>query len=104
MTSDGSNTTTWDRNGNLTSNGTDVYNYDSQNRLLRVEHDGEIIQMAYDGADRRVTRAVNGGQTSTFAYDEHGPLARVAKEAAGQRSSMYGLDGQILWDATSDQG
>jgi RHS repeat-associated protein len=99
----GGETVTWDGNGNMLSKGATVYKYDSQNRLLDVRTADRVIQMAYDGANRRVTRAVDGVKT-TYGYDEHAELAHVAQEANGQRTQLYGLAGNVLWDSTSDQG
>ena len=99
----GGQTITWDNNGNIQSHGTRTYRWDSQNRLLEVKNQDVVTQMAYDGANRRVSRLANG-QKNDYVYDEHAQLARVVKESNQTRSQLYGLDGQVLWDATSDQG
>ncbi|MCX6022687.1 MAG: hypothetical protein NTZ05_13340 [Chloroflexi bacterium] len=103
LTMAGGESVTWDSNGNQLSRGAVRYRYDSQNRLIGVATATQTIDSAYDGASRRVNRSVDGAVTN-FQYDEHMALARVVKESNGQRSQFYGLDGQILWDATSDQG
>jgi RHS repeat-associated protein len=102
LTSYGGTTVTWDNNGNMLSNGTTTYTWDSQNRLIQVTN-GQTIQMAYDGANNRVTYSVNGSQTN-YAYDNHTSLARVVQQKDSTRTQVYGLDGQILFDNTSDQG
>jgi RHS repeat-associated protein len=61
-----------DKNGNLTSdqNGT-TYDYDAQNRLIRVETKGSnptVVTMAYDARNRVVSRTINGDET-TYVYD-----------------------------------
>ena len=61
-----------DKNGNLTSdqNGT-TYDYDAQNRLIRVETKGTnptVVTMAYDARNRVVSRTINGDET-TYVYD-----------------------------------
>ena len=99
----GTDAVTWDGNGNMLSKGATTYVYDSQNRLLDAKTSDQTIQMAYDGADQRVTRSASGVATS-YVYDDHSQLARVVKEGNSQRSQLYGLDGQVLWDNTSDQG
>ena len=99
----GGEAVSWDGNGNQKSKGATTYQYDSQNRLLQVKTPTETVQMAYDGANHRVTYSV-AGAASTYTYDEHSSLPRVLTENNSQHAQMYGLNGDVLWDNSSAQG
>lgn len=99
----GNNSVSWDGNGNQLSKGATTYRYDSQNRLLQAGTPAQVIQMAYDGANHRVTYSVAGAATN-YTYDEHSSLARVLTESNAQHAQLYGVNGDVLWDRSSEQG
>jgi len=55
MTNDGTNTLTYDNNGNLTSDGTNTHTWDRANRLLSVGNHS----YAYDGNGARIQKTVS---------------------------------------------
>jgi RHS repeat-associated protein len=58
----------YDANGSLISNGTKAYDWDGQNRLVRVlDNSSEVARFAYDGLGRRAQR-VAAGVTRTYVY------------------------------------
>jgi len=62
---------TYDKNGNLTSDGTYIYIYDCENRLIEVLDDGgenTVAEYKYDFAGRRVIKSV-GAVDSNYCYD-----------------------------------
>jgi RHS repeat-associated protein len=62
-------TYTYDVNGNLTSNGTRVFEYDAENRLTRVTSGaGELARYIYGGQGLRVQK-IAGGVTHTYIHD-----------------------------------
>jgi RHS repeat-associated protein len=64
----------YDANGSLTSNGTKTYEWDGQNRLVRVlDNAGEIARFTYDALGRRAQK-ISGGITRTYVYGGMGIL------------------------------
>jgi RHS repeat-associated protein len=65
---------TYDRNGNVVSNATLSFDYDEENRIIRVYKDGAVIaRYAYDGQGRRVKKVV-GNKSLYYHYDLYGNL------------------------------
>ena len=65
----GGTTQAHDQNGNLTDDGTQLYAYDFQNRLVRVTNKATstvIANYKYDALGRRVERAVVGASTTRY--------------------------------------
>ena len=77
---------TYDPNGNLTSDGTNAYTYDSENRLLTAQGSGLGAQYTYDPLGRRLTKTVNG-TTTRFLYDGEQLLAET--DATGTITATY---------------
>ena len=53
----------YDPNGNLTSDGTNLYRYDLENRLIKVQRadtQQELSSYVYDAAGRRIEKWLNG--------------------------------------------
>jgi RHS repeat-associated protein len=60
---------TYDPNGSMTGDGTQTYEWDGANRLVRVLNGGnEVARFAYDGDGRR-SQKIAGGVTATYVYD-----------------------------------
>ncbi|MBW1717682.1 MAG: hypothetical protein JRJ77_18030, partial [Deltaproteobacteria bacterium] len=65
---------TYDANGNITGIGNKVLSYNQNNRLLRVEEDGDILgEYTYNGLGQRVVK-VSSGVTTIYHYDMNGKL------------------------------
>ncbi len=84
----GSSTLRYDANGNLTSDGTTTFAYDSEHRLLRAESPTHRSQYTYDPFGRRLSKTVNG-QTTTFLYDGDQLIGELKKNAL-TASYVYG--------------
>ncbi len=81
-------TRTHDNNGNLTDDGTYLFAYDFENRLVEVKLKSTQALVAtyrYDALGRRVEKAVSGGATTRYVLDGQ----QVIEE----------YDGQDVWQA-----
>jgi len=59
----------YDKNGNLTDDGTYEYYYDCENRLIDVNEEGNpVASYAYDYLGRRISKTVDGN-TTKYCYD-----------------------------------
>jgi len=59
----GSNTYTYDANGNMDSAGTRTFLYDHENRVTKITDTGVTTDFTYDGDGGRVKKLVNGADT-----------------------------------------
>ncbi len=59
----------YDQNGNLAGDGTWVYAYDYENRLISASKSGTTATYKYDVFGRRVTKDDGGGTITNFIYD-----------------------------------
>jgi RHS repeat-associated protein len=79
---------TYDRNGNLTGDGTRAYQYDVDNRLVRVldtASGGDVVKFFHDARGRRV-REIMGVTAKDFIYDED---RLIAEYRNGQPFAQY---------------
>ena len=74
-------TLTYDNNGNLTSDGTNTYQWDARNRLVAMSG-GTSATFAYDPLGRRASKTING-IASQFAYDGKDILSEIGGGAVG---------------------
>jgi RHS repeat-associated protein len=79
----GASTLTYDGNGNLTSDDGTTNSYDAQNRLTRAVNGTNSVTCAFDPLNRCVHRTVNG--VSTFLYYDDWNLI---EERAGSDASL----------------
>jgi RHS repeat-associated protein len=63
----GTKTWTYDKNGNLTYDGTNTYTWDARDQLVGVSG-GAAASFQYDAARRRLAKTI-GGATTAFAFD-----------------------------------
>ncbi len=97
-TSVGGTSFDYDKNGNLTSDGTYTYTYDAENRLIDVNDvNGNIAEYKYDFAGRRVSKTV-GGATTKYCYDGDKIIAEYDGSNNLLRKFVYGpgIDEPIL--------
>ena len=93
---------TFDAAGNMTSGprpgaeDTRLWlRYDAWNRLTHVsansDHNPTIAEYRYDGLDRRISKAIAGGDTFHYYYNENWQVLEVTKGSAAYE--------QYVWDA-----
>jgi RHS repeat-associated protein len=75
QTAFGGTTQTFDLNGNLTSDGTNTYTWDVRNRLASLSG-GATASFQYDPLGRRTSKTINGTQTG-FLYDGLNPVQEL---------------------------
>jgi RHS repeat-associated protein len=101
MVNDGTNTLTYDNNGNLTAVGADTYTWDRANRLL--SHGG--INYAYDGAGNRIEQD-NGTDVTQYLLDVQPSLVKVlAQTVVGSGNTerfVHGIRGIHAVDDGTD--
>ena len=86
----------YDANGNMTSDGTFTFVYDTLNRLVKVENQGATVaSYGYDSANRRISKTV-GETTTHYLYDLNSQLiAETLLDGTPLREYIY-LDGEPL--------
>jgi len=89
-TSVDSNSFSYDKNGNLTDDGTYEYYYDCENRLIDVNEAGQTVaSYKYDYLGRRVRKIVDGN-TTKFCYDGGQVIAEYDGSDNPLRKFVYG--------------
>src|SRR5260370_11158319 len=78
-----------DLNGNMTSDGTHGYTWDSRNHLKQIDS-GTTASFAYDPLGRRISKNILGTTTS-FLYDG----ANAVQEVIGGTNTANSLMGDI---------
>jgi RHS repeat-associated protein len=91
---------TYDWNGNLTSDGTNTYQWDVENRLVQIKYpgSGNYSQFTYDGLDQivRIVETIGGAVASTrqFARDLDDILE--SRDSTGSVLIRYFESGQTV--------
>jgi RHS repeat-associated protein len=85
----GAQTLSYDDNGNLTSDGSNTYTWNARNQLTGISGPGLTANFSYDAVGRRTIKTVNGSTTS-FLYDG----ANVVQEQGSGTANLLtgGLD------------
>ena len=93
----GAATLGWDANGNLTSDGTTTYAYDTENRLKTVTG-GAGLTLTYDPLGR-LYRVTSAGVTTQFVYDGDRLIAEYNAERhrAAALRAWRGVDEPLVW-------
>ena len=86
----GNQTLSYDLNGNLTSDGTNTYTWDARNRLTAISGSGVNAGFQYDAAGRRSSKSINGATTS-FLYNG----ASTVQEQSSQSGTANILNGGL---------
>jgi RHS repeat-associated protein len=80
----------YDLNGNLTSDGTNTYTWDARNRLAAVA--GPLsASFVYDAAGRRSRKTINGTSTD-FVYDTLNPVQEQSGSTITNLLTGLGMD------------
>jgi len=86
----GSQSLTYDLNGNLLSDGVNSYTWDARNRLVAMNGPNLNASFQYDALGRRTSKTINGVTTS-FLYDD----VNVVQEQSAQLGNANMLNGGI---------
>jgi YD repeat-containing protein len=84
----------------LRTRGTNVYTWDTANRLMSANVDGVASSFEYDGSGNRATQTVDG-VTTEYVLDVAGGLPEVIVATTGGASTRY-VQVQVL--AQQDSG
>jgi RHS repeat-associated protein len=89
----GAATLTYDSNGNLTNDGTNVYIWDARNRLASITSGtSTIASFQYDPVGRRISKTA-GGVSTSFLYDRFNPTQElVGNSASANLLAGLGMD------------
>jgi YD repeat-containing protein len=79
----------YDTNGNLTSDGTNTYTYDARNHLTGISG-GSTASFVYDPFGRRQSKTI-GGTTTQFLYDGLNPVQELSASNAVNATLLNGL-------------
>ena len=90
QTAFGSQSLTYDLNGNLTSDGTNTYVWNGHNQLVSMTGPGLSASFQYDAFGNRISKTVNGS-TITYLYDG----ANLVQEQSGGSPSANILAGAL---------
>jgi len=92
---------TYDNNGNLIDDGTNAYEYEYENRLVRVIRQSDSVVLGeyeYDALGRRVEEQASGA-TTAYYYDEN----RVIEEQVGGATEATYVYGVSIDEAVSTE-
>ena len=84
----------YDANGNLTSDGVNIYTYDSHNQLVGVSAPGKTVTLEYDPFGRIYSKTVNG-QTTTYVYQGFNKQVLEEYTGSGTLKRRYILGGRV---------
>ncbi len=88
---------TYDKNGNLTSDGTTTYTWNDRDQLSGLTRDGTTATFGYSTNGRRLSRTVNG-KTTTFLYDDVNPVQELVNGSVTATMLSSGIDGYLTRD------
>jgi RHS repeat-associated protein len=90
----GMQTPTYDLNGNLTSDGTNTYTWNARNRLAAINGPTPATFL-YDGLGRRKQKTINGA-TTDFVYDGLNPVQEQTVGATANLLTGLGIDERFV--------
>src|SRR5262249_7230187 len=101
----------YDNNGNMTRKTTKIggavttYEYDAENKLVRVESAGKTANYKYDGLGRRVEKEVIGSSSTTtrYVYDNEDILIELngANSIIARYTHGPGVDAPLILEKNS---
>lgn len=99
LNSGSSTSLSFDANGNMTSDGTNTYAWDAENRLIQITYpgSGNYSQFTYEPAGRlvKIVETVSGSVTNTKQFVFCGYQPCEARDGAGAVISQYFALGQL---------
>jgi RHS repeat-associated protein len=96
----GSQTLTYDLNGNLTGDGIRTYTWNARSQLSAIAAPGLSMTFKYDGLGRRTTKAL-GGTATNFVYDG---ITSVQQTGAATVNLLTGLGVDEYFTRTDSAG
>ncbi len=79
----------YDKNGNLTGDGINIYTYDFENRMVQAKIGADTVMFAYDAFGRRTGKSGSAGVVSYF-YDGDQVIAEYDGSGKLLRKFVYG--------------
>ncbi len=99
---------TFDLNGNMTSDGTNTYQWDAENRLIQINYpgSGNTTVLVYDGFNKLVDILENTGgvNTSTKQFVWADEEKWESRNATGALLNQYACLGQNIFSGASSTG
>jgi RHS repeat-associated protein len=97
ITGDAPATLSWDTNGNLTSDGSTTFGYDTENRLVSASG-AKNATLTYDPLGR-LYQVTSGGATTRFLYDGDRLIAEYSTTGTVQHRYVHGagVDEPLVW-------
>ncbi len=89
---------TFDMNGNMTSDGTNSYAWDAENRMIKITYPGSnnFSTFVYDGLGRNVSivETTAGSVTSTKQFVWNGNFRKEERDGTGALTKKFFVEGQ----------
>lgn len=82
----------YDENGNMKSDGIRTYDYDAENRLIKVTQGASVWNYEYDYLGRRIRKSGTGISDTKFVYDGWNSIAELNGGGTLGRKFAWGLD------------
>ena len=101
MTGFNGETLSYDSNGNLTSDGTNTYTWDARNHLTAISG-GSTASFVYDAYGRRAQKTVAGASTQ-FLYDQFNPVQEL-QSGSPTANLLTGLNIDEYFTRTDSNG
>jgi len=98
----GAQTNAFDLNGNLTSDGTNTYTWDARDRLVGIAG-GTSASFTYDPTGRRASKTI-AGTTTQFLYDGPNPVQELSGAGAVLANLLTGLGIDEYFTRTDGSG
>ncbi|HLC42259.1 MAG TPA: RHS repeat-associated core domain-containing protein [Methylomirabilota bacterium] len=87
----GGQTLTYDQNGNLTSDGTNTLTWDARNQLVAINGASVSAGFSYDAFSRRTGKTINDS-TTNFVHDGANPVQEVTVGGTANILTGLGID------------
>ncbi|QIF02262.1 RHS repeat-associated core domain-containing protein [Roseimicrobium sp. ORNL1] len=101
VTSPGSRSFTYDDNGNTLTDGLRTFEWDAENRLVKIIQGVNVYEFAYDGIGRRVAQKVNGTWAEQWVWS--GLILCEERDNAGSVTRRF-YGGGEEWVGGSNAG